>query len=240
VLANWSAINSTSNAAAVAAWQYVCASSLPTTLHALLADSSALLLSCERPEDVHTLVVVMHLVQQFICDPAARAIFFGAAPDGGTHLCLLLCAVVHHYPRGDAADSGADIASGVDIAIEALDTMINARNAGEPAMHFAMQHRGPGTPKDAFLLFARRHGWCGGQGGLDAAPLHQATCLPMGKLLEIDQPCCTACERVQRRDEPAFKRCARCRKVLYCSEACQKTDWEQHKPACVPKAGAKA
>ncbi|KAL9190508.1 hypothetical protein ACHAXT_000214 [Thalassiosira profunda] len=37
---------------------------------------------------------------------------------------------------------------------------------------------------------------------------------------------------------PAFQRCARCRKVFYCSKACQKTRWKTHKKVCKPAGGS--
>ncbi|AGE56360.1 histone-lysine N-methyltransferase / SET domain containing protein [Paramecium bursaria Chlorella virus NE-JV-1] len=32
-----------------------------------------------------------------------------------------------------------------------------------------------------------------------------------------------------------LRRCTGCRRVRYCSEECQKKDWKNHKPCCVPR-----
>ena len=35
-------------------------------------------------------------------------------------------------------------------------------------------------------------------------------------------------------DSVALKRCSRCKKMFYCSAACQSIQWESHKPYCKP------
>ncbi|KAI0663084.1 hypothetical protein C8Q70DRAFT_1042671 [Cubamyces menziesii] len=37
-----------------------------------------------------------------------------------------------------------------------------------------------------------------------------------------------------------FKRCAGCKEVVYCGQACQKEDWKSHKPACKARQQSKA
>ena len=47
-----------------------------------------------------------------------------------------------------------------------------------------------------------------------------------------------ACDACGAADAPELKRCARCRKVHYCSVACQRAAWPQHKRDCVAAAAA--
>jgi hypothetical protein len=51
--------------------------------------------------------------------------------------------------------------------------------------------------------------------------------------------CCACC---QKRDTAHVKlsACSRCLKTYYCSAACQKQDWKQHKKTCVAVAAAAA
>ncbi|KAF8991943.1 hypothetical protein BDQ17DRAFT_1188267, partial [Cyathus striatus] len=48
-------------------------------------------------------------------------------------------------------------------------------------------------------------------------------------VLEPDEYHCTQC---QSEGNPTLKICTGCRKVRYCSEECQKTDWKRHKKEC--------
>jgi len=43
---------------------------------------------------------------------------------------------------------------------------------------------------------------------------------------------CSVCYKYTKNE---MKKCSRCKEIWYCSEACQKKDWGQHKPKCVPK-----
>ena len=45
---------------------------------------------------------------------------------------------------------------------------------------------------------------------------------------------CKHCERSER--EEKLSDCARCGLVFYCGKDCQRTDWKNHKPLCIPKA----
>jgi hypothetical protein len=42
---------------------------------------------------------------------------------------------------------------------------------------------------------------------------------------------CANCHRVQCNDD-AFKRCSRCKSVLYCSDQCHRSHWKSHKTNC--------
>lgn len=44
---------------------------------------------------------------------------------------------------------------------------------------------------------------------------------------------CTKCKKTED-SELDYKRCSRCKKVYYCSIECQKKDWKEHKPNCIP------
>lgn len=41
---------------------------------------------------------------------------------------------------------------------------------------------------------------------------------------------CNYCHKTEEKEK--FKRCSRCKKVLYCSKECQKEDWKKHKIEC--------
>jgi hypothetical protein len=43
---------------------------------------------------------------------------------------------------------------------------------------------------------------------------------------------CATCHAQRLLSEPAFQRCAGCRKVVYCSRGCQQAGWAPHKPRC--------
>lgn len=49
--------------------------------------------------------------------------------------------------------------------------------------------------------------------------------------IENDQTTCSVCE------ESTDKKCSRCKKVFYCSKACQKNDWKSHKSTCLNREG---
>merc|ERR1712098_443921 len=42
---------------------------------------------------------------------------------------------------------------------------------------------------------------------------------------------CANC-RTSEKSEKQFQKCSRCRSVFYCSKACQKSDWPNHKQIC--------
>jgi tetratricopeptide (TPR) repeat protein len=46
-----------------------------------------------------------------------------------------------------------------------------------------------------------------------------------------DKHHCAYCNNMS---EQKLKRCARCKDVYYCSTECQKKDWKDHKPKCIP------
>ena len=43
--------------------------------------------------------------------------------------------------------------------------------------------------------------------------------------------CCACCEKKATADAKLFA-CSRCKKMYYCSAACRKQDWKQHKQTC--------
>jgi hypothetical protein len=43
---------------------------------------------------------------------------------------------------------------------------------------------------------------------------------------------CAVCGAATRPGGKRLRKCARCRAVRYCSEACQKEDWTSHKQQC--------
>lgn len=44
---------------------------------------------------------------------------------------------------------------------------------------------------------------------------------------------CGSCDKWENVGDPErFKRCARCKKMYYCSQACQKNAWKWHKSVC--------
>jgi len=42
------------------------------------------------------------------------------------------------------------------------------------------------------------------------------------------------CSRCRKKGKPKLQRCTVCKKQRYCSEACQKKDWKDHKLLCKP------
>jgi hypothetical protein len=55
-----------------------------------------------------------------------------------------------------------------------------------------------------------------------------------------DTPC-TGCGASRAEGAPAFKRCAACQAVAYCTRECQKAHWKKaHKRDCATLAGAAA
>ncbi|KAI0317767.1 hypothetical protein OF83DRAFT_1058096 [Amylostereum chailletii] len=48
-------------------------------------------------------------------------------------------------------------------------------------------------------------------------------------------PMAYKCSTCRGKGKPKLKECTGCRKVRYCSEACQKKDWKAHKPRCKNK-----
>lgn len=55
-----------------------------------------------------------------------------------------------------------------------------------------------------------------------------------------DELSCNSCKKPQSDVTQSLKRCAKCRKALYCSQQCQKTDWPSHKRLCVSDAEKEA
>ena len=53
----------------------------------------------------------------------------------------------------------------------------------------------------------------------------------MAKVVGKDASRCVSCGRT-RADAGSLMRCGGCKKIEYCSAACQKADWKKHKPAC--------
>ena len=51
---------------------------------------------------------------------------------------------------------------------------------------------------------------------------------------------CNLCKKTQAEVPQPLKRCAKCRKALYCSQDCQQTDWPSHKRLCISKAEEEA
>jgi hypothetical protein len=47
------------------------------------------------------------------------------------------------------------------------------------------------------------------------------------------QRTCQGCGKTQDGKDEPFKKCAGCKSFHYCSEACQRADWENHKAACL-------
>lgn len=45
---------------------------------------------------------------------------------------------------------------------------------------------------------------------------------------------CASCKKIERKMN-AFKRCSNCKQVHYCSQDCQKKDWNKHKSQCKGK-----
>ncbi|CAI6304560.1 unnamed protein product [Periconia digitata] len=43
---------------------------------------------------------------------------------------------------------------------------------------------------------------------------------------------CSHCNKTRTESEPAYQRCSRCKQSFYCSAACQRSDWKQHKKRC--------
>ncbi|KAF9368625.1 hypothetical protein CPB97_004431 [Podila verticillata] len=53
----------------------------------------------------------------------------------------------------------------------------------------------------------------------------------------VDTQKCTKCSKTTGKSRNALKRCAKCKTVLYCSQACQTMDWKAHKKSCGLSAG---
>jgi hypothetical protein len=53
-------------------------------------------------------------------------------------------------------------------------------------------------------------------------------------------PACAACGAASRADGRALMSCSACKGVRYCSAACQRRHWQQHKPSCSRGGGAAA
>ena len=45
-----------------------------------------------------------------------------------------------------------------------------------------------------------------------------------------------ACKHCERRSQEKLFDCSRCGLVFYCGKDCQKADWKDHRPLCIPKA----
>ncbi|KAF9178119.1 hypothetical protein BGZ51_008097 [Haplosporangium sp. Z 767] len=43
---------------------------------------------------------------------------------------------------------------------------------------------------------------------------------------------CSHCGKTRSESESPFKRCAKCRSIVYCTRECQKNDWKVHKKVC--------
>ena len=52
--------------------------------------------------------------------------------------------------------------------------------------------------------------------------------------ISMSECCCESCGKV----EPGMKQCQQCRTCFFCSAACQKAAWKEHKPYCVRMAKA--
>uniref|UniRef100_A0A8H7TTE1 MYND-type domain-containing protein n=1 Tax=Bionectria ochroleuca TaxID=29856 RepID=A0A8H7TTE1_BIOOC len=51
---------------------------------------------------------------------------------------------------------------------------------------------------------------------------------------DFQEPSCFTCGRSEVDLGFSPKRCSRCRSAWYCSQKCQKAQWANHKPACIP------
>mmetsp|Transcript_20396 Transcript_20396/g.36830 ORF Transcript_20396/g.36830 Transcript_20396/m.36830 type:complete len:220 (+) Transcript_20396:101-760(+) len=50
----------------------------------------------------------------------------------------------------------------------------------------------------------------------------------------ITDPALHVCDYCDKSSETKLSRCARCKKICYCSKVCQTTAWNQHKMSCAP------
>lgn len=60
----------------------------------------------------------------------------------------------------------------------------------------------------------------------------------LGKEILEDSRFCGGCGKTQAMLKTKFKVCGRCKKMVYCSEVCQKKVWKEHKIICVVPAAA--
>ncbi|CAA7267740.1 unnamed protein product [Cyclocybe aegerita] len=68
------------------------------------------------------------------------------------------------------------------------------------------------------------HLWC-----------HYGTLMGVQNLVDPIRGCCNAdCDSFLRETDQSLGRCSRCRKIVYCSQNCQQSDWKLHKRHCNP------
>jgi tetratricopeptide (TPR) repeat protein len=134
---------------------------------------------------------------------------------------MLLTGVLIARHKGEEAETVIRAAIAV---LEASAEMPNDKAAAHSLLAIAMSNQRKYTEAHERILRVVR--MCAAAYGEDDVHTREARELVKHMECVALQATCVRC------DAPARSACAQCMKTLYCSRACQRADWREHKPEC--------
>ena len=134
---------------------------------------------------------------------------------------MLLCGVLIARHKGEEAEA---VIRAVIASQDASAGMPNDRAAAHSLLAIAMSNQRKYAEARVRITSVVR--MCEAAYGHDDAHTREARELERHMECVARETTCVLC------DEPARSACAQCKRSLYCSRACQRADWREHKPEC--------
>ena len=135
---------------------------------------------------------------------------------------MLLCGALIARHKGEEAEG---VIRAVIAIVDARTEMPNDKAAAHSLLAIAMSNqRKYIEARDRIASVVRM---CASAYGDDDVHTREARELASHMQLVARDTTCVRC------DEPARSACAHCKRSLYCSRACQRADWREHKPECL-------